>query len=120
MRKQELERKTKETEIFLSINLDGEGCSDIDTTIPFFDHILSLLALHSKFDIKIRGKGDLAHHIIEDIGICFGASLDKALDDRRGIRRYGDIIIPMDEALVGVSLNISGRPNLFIRKGPSV
>ncbi len=116
MRKEKKARETKETGMDLSLNLDGDGKCNIKTGIPFFDHLLSLFSHHSMFDLEIEGRGDLPHHIIEDVGICLGETLDLALGDKKGIVRYGDIILPMDETLVMVSLDISGRPNLFIKK----
>lgn len=109
-------RETKETKVSINLNLDGDGRCNIKIKIPFFEHLLSLFAHHSMFSLKVLAKGDLSHHIIEDIGICLGEALDLALADKKGIARYGEIIIPMDEALVIVSLDISGRPGLFIKK----
>lgn len=116
MRKVKRIRETKETKVNLSLNLDGERIYDIKTGIPFFDHLLSLFSYHSMFSLKVLAKGDLLHHIIEDIGISLGEALDLALADKDGIKRFGDIIMPMDEALVIVSLDISGRPNIFIKR----
>ncbi|MEW6104010.1 MAG: imidazoleglycerol-phosphate dehydratase HisB [bacterium] len=116
MRKEEIVRETKETRIRLNLNLDGGGESNIKTSIPFFDHLLSLLSHHSMFDLDIEANGDLPHHIIEDIGICLGEAFNKTLGNKKGINRYADITIPMDEALVIVSLDISGRPNLVIKR----
>lgn len=116
MRKQKIMRETKETKVNIEINLDGDGRYNIKTEIPFFNHLLSLFSHHSMFSLKVLAKGDLSHHIIEDIGICFGEAFNLALADKKGIARYGDIVIPMDEALVMISLDISGRPGLFIKK----
>lgn len=109
-------RKTKETEIFLELNIDGEGVFNISTTIPFFDHILSLFAKHGLFDIKIKARGDTEvdyHHLVEDIGIILGQGLHQAIGEAKGIERYGSIIIPMDEALIMVAVDISGRSGLY-------
>ncbi|MEW6006939.1 MAG: imidazoleglycerol-phosphate dehydratase HisB [bacterium] len=116
MRKEKIIRETKETRVEVNLALDGCGMSNIKTSLPFFDHLLSLFSYHSMFDLKISAKGDLPHHIIEDVGICLGSAFDKALKDKKGINRYGDIALPMDEALAIVSLDISGRPNLIIKK----
>lgn len=109
-------RKTKETEIFLELNIDGEGVFNIFTTIPFFDHILSLFTKHGLFDIKIKARGDIEvdyHHLVEDIGIILGQGLYQATGEAKGIERYGSVIIPMDEALVMVAVDISGRSGLY-------
>ncbi len=108
-------RKTRETDILVELNLDGEGSGEISTTVPFLDHMLNLLARHGFFDLTVRGKGDTDvdyHHLIEDIGICLGEAINKALGDKKGIRRYGSAIVPMDESLCQVSMDISGRPCL--------
>lgn len=108
-------RKTKETEIDLSIDLDGAGDSKIDTGIPFFDHMLELFARHSLLDLELKAVGDLeidAHHTVEDIGIALGQALAEALGDKAGITRYGDCLMPMDESLVATAIDISGRPGL--------
>lgn len=112
-RKAKLERKTNETDILIEFNIDGTGNSNIDTGIGFLDHMLVNVAKHGFFDLKVKAKGDLnvdSHHTIEDVGIVFGKCINKALDDRTGIKRYGSTILPMDEALVLCSLDISGRP----------
>jgi imidazoleglycerol-phosphate dehydratase len=111
----QIERKTKETEIIMEINLDGEGKSKINTGIPFLDHMLSLFAKHGLFDLEIQAKGDLEvdiHHTNEDVGICLGEALKKALGDKKGIRRFGTAFTPMDEALARVVVDLSGRPHL--------
>ncbi len=111
-RKAELERKTKETEIKVSLNLDGSGESNITTGIGFFDHMLNTLARHGLFDLEVMAKGDLdidPHHTVEDVGILIGKAIDKALGNKAGIARYGWAIVPMDEALVLTSIDISGR-----------
>ncbi|MBD7913016.1 MULTISPECIES: imidazoleglycerol-phosphate dehydratase HisB [Clostridium] len=107
-----LERNTKETQIKLSLNLDGTGKTSIETGVGFFDHMLDLMAFHGMFDLDIKAKGDLVvcdHHLVEDVGIIFGKAFLKALGDKRGIRRYGTFFLPMDESLAQVSLDISGR-----------
>ena len=109
-------RKTKETDIEVSINLDGSGTSDVQTGIGFLDHMLDQLAKHGLFDIKVRAKGDLHidfHHTTEDVGLALGEALSKALGDRKGIRRYGAAIIPMDETRTDVALDASNRPYLI-------
>jgi imidazoleglycerol-phosphate dehydratase len=114
-RKAEVRRKTKETEIILKLDLDGSGRQSIATGIPFFDHMLSLLAYHSSIDLSLKAKGDIgvdAHHTVEDVGICLGDGIKKALEEARGIQRYGMAVIPMDEALVSVALDFSMRPCL--------
>ncbi len=112
MRTAAISRKTSETNISLDINLDGEGKSEIDTGIGFFDHMLNAFARHSGFDLKVKAEGDLivdGHHLIEDVGIVLGKALTEALGDKRGIVRYGDSRVPMDEALAEVILDIGGR-----------
>ncbi len=113
MRKSEINRNTSETAVFLSIDLDGTGNTEISTGIGFLDHMLTLLGKHGGLDLTVQCKGDLhvdGHHTVEDLGIVLGQALNKALGDKRGIRRYGSARIPMDESLVGVDLDISGRP----------
>ncbi len=115
MRKASLKRNTKETQISLELNLDGKGKAVIETGVPFFDHMLTLFTYHGSFDLKVKAKGDLAidcHHTIEDIGICLGDALSCCLKDKKSIKRYGFSILPMDETLILVSLDISGRPFL--------
>lgn len=117
MRKAEISRKTNETEIIASVDLDGTGLTDIATGIGFLDHMLTLLGKHSGMDLAVQCKGDLyvdGHHTVEDLGIVLGQAFQKALGDKRGIRRYGSARIPMDEALVSVDLDISGRPFLSV------
>ena len=107
-----IHRKTKETDITLSLNLDGLGKYRIDTGIGFLDHMLSHLAKHGKIDLTLKAKGDLdvdAHHTIEDIAICLGECLVKALGDKKGIARYGHSSVPMEEAMANVSIDLSGR-----------
>jgi len=120
MRKAKVERKTKETDIKVSINLDGDGKYAIDTSIAFVDHMLSLMSKHGLFDIKIKARGDIDvdyHHTVEDIGIVLGKAVKQALGDMKGISRYGQASVPMDEALASVSVDISGRPYLVYRVG---
>ena len=115
MRKACLERKTKETDIKLSINLDGSGTSSIDTGSGFLDHMLTLFSKHSRFDLTVDCKGDKwvdFHHTAEDIGITLGLAFNEALGDKKGITRYGDTILPMDEALILSAVDISGRSYL--------
>lgn len=115
MRTSEINRTTKETDIVLKLNIDGTGKSDIDTGVGFFDHMLTLFASHGMFDLTVKCKGDLdvdAHHTVEDVGICLGKAFAEALGDMKGIKRYADKIIPMDEALILVAVDISGRPHL--------
>lgn len=110
-----LTRKTKETDITLTINLDGQGQNSIDTGIPFFDHMLDGFARHGLFDLEVVVKGDLAvdsHHTIEDTGIVLGKAIAEALGDKAGIRRYGYFILPMDEVLALSAIDLSGRPYL--------
>ena len=114
-RKAAIKRRTKETDIAVSINLDGNGRSSIRTGMAFLDHMLELLAKHSLMDLTIRAKGDLKvdyHHTVEDLGLVLGTALDKALGQRKGIGRYGWCLIPMDEALAGVAVDLGGRPYL--------
>jgi len=110
-----IERKTKETEITVRLQIDGKGHADIATGLPFLDHMLGLLARHALLDLRLRAKGDLKvdfHHTVEDIGLVLGAAFDKALGNRAGIRRYGWSYVPMDEALSRVVLDLGGRPYL--------
>ena len=115
MRTAEIARKTNETEITVSVNLDGTGAHDIETGVGFFDHMLDQLSRHSLIDIKVRAKGDLHidfHHTVEDVGIALGQAILKALGDKRGIRRYASSDLPMDGTLTRVALDVSGRPFL--------
>jgi len=117
-RKASLERKTRETEIRLDLDLDGSGDYDVATGIPFFDHMLESLAKHALFDLHLRAKGDLEvdpHHTVEDVGIVLGSALREALGDARGIRRYGTQVLPMAEAKVEVSVDVSNRAYLVYR-----
>ncbi|MBN1627281.1 MAG: imidazoleglycerol-phosphate dehydratase HisB [Deltaproteobacteria bacterium] len=117
-RKAKIIRKTKETDIQLNLNLDGKGKSDINTGIPFVDHMLDLMAAHGFMDVKIIAKGDIEidyHHTVEDLGICLGDAISKALGERKGITRYGHAIVPMDESLASVVIDICNRPYLAYR-----
>jgi imidazoleglycerol-phosphate dehydratase len=108
----EINRKTGETEISLSLNVDGSGKADIVTGVGFLDHMLTLFTRHGLFDLTVRCQGDLhvdQHHTVEDVGICLGQALLQAVGDKRGIVRYGSVTLPMDESLVMVSLDLSGR-----------
>ena len=112
MRTAEINRKTKETDIALFLDLDGKGQSEIASGVGFLDHMLELFAKHGRFDLKVKCKGDLnvdAHHTVEDIGICLGEAFFKALGGKEGIRRYGDCILPMDESLILSAVDLSGR-----------
>ena len=116
MRKASLDRKTTETQIAVSINLDGTGAYDVKSGVGFLDHMLELLSRHSLIDIKLRAKGDTHidfHHTTEDSGIALGQAFAKALGDRKGIRRYADCLLPMDEALTRAAIDVSGRPYLI-------
>jgi imidazoleglycerol-phosphate dehydratase len=115
-RKAKIYRKTTETEITIEINLDGTGEGKISTTVAFMDHMLNLFARHGLIHLTIRGRGDTQvddHHLVEDIGICLGDAVKKALGDKKGIQRYGSAMIPMDESLCSVVMDISGRPYLI-------
>ena len=109
----ELSRSTRETKIRLALNLDGKGKTSVSTGVGFFDHMLDLLGRHSLVDLEVKAEGDLqvdAHHTVEDVGIVLGQALEKALGDKRGIFRYGWAIVPMDESLAQVAIDLSGRP----------
>jgi imidazoleglycerol-phosphate dehydratase len=108
----EIDRKTAETDVSVSLTLDGGGAGERDTGVGFLDHMLDLLARHGHLDLEVRASGDLetgAHHTVEDVGICIGQALDAALGERAGISRYGDATIPMDEARAACAIDISGR-----------
>lgn len=114
-RKAQVKRDTLETQIEVEIDLDGDGNSDLNTGIPFLDHMLDQIARHGLVDLSIRAKGDLhidAHHTVEDIGITLGQALSQAIGDKRGIRRYGHAYVPLDEALSRVVVDFSGRPGI--------
>jgi imidazoleglycerol-phosphate dehydratase len=118
MRQARVTRKTKETEVEVAIDLDGAGRAQVVTGIGFLDHMLDLLARHSRIDIAVKAKGDLHidhHHTTEDVGIALGAAVKQALGDMKGIARYADVHVPMDEALTRVALDISGRPFLVFK-----
>ena len=115
MRKSEINRNTAETKILLSLTLDGTGKSDIKTGCGFLDHMLTLFASHGRFDLSVSCKGDVEvdyHHSVEDIGICLGKAFSEAIGDCKGIRRYGNMMLPMDESLVLCALDVSGRAYL--------
>ena len=115
MRTAEINRKTRETDISLFLDLDGKGRSEINSGVGFLDHMLELFAKHGRFDLNVKCKGDLnvdAHHTVEDIGICLGEAFVKALGGKEGIRRYGDTVLPMDEALILTAVDVSGRAHL--------
>jgi len=118
LRKSEVTRKTSETDIKLSLNLDGTGKSAIDTGVGFLDHMLDLFTRHGKFDLDISCKGDIyvdGHHSVEDIGICLGTAFSEALGDARGIYRFSDVTMPMDEALILCAVDVSGRGHLSLK-----
>jgi imidazoleglycerol-phosphate dehydratase len=118
-----IERKTGETDISVTLTIDGSGQGQIDTRIPFFDHMLTLFARHSLVDLTVRARGDIEvdlHHTVEDAGIALGQAFAKALGDKRGIRRYGWAYLPMDETLTRVALDFSGRPYLEYRAPKAV
>lgn len=114
-RNAEIKRKTRETDIELSFELDGSGTYDVSTGIGFFDHMLELFTRHGMFDLKLKASGDLhvgGHHVVEDVGICLGQAVKKAVADKGGIKRYGSMVLPMDESLALVAIDLSGRPYL--------
>ena len=114
-RKAEVERNTLETQIKVTVNLDGSGVSCFDTGLPFLDHMMDQIARHGMLDLDVRANGDLqidAHHTVEDIGITFGQAVDRALGDKKGIIRYGHAYVPLDEALSRVVIDFSGRPGI--------
>jgi imidazoleglycerol-phosphate dehydratase len=118
MRKGAVKRTTKETDIDVSVDLDGTGISKVETGIGFLDHMLDLLARHSRMDIVVKAKGDLHidyHHTAEDVGIALGQAVKQALGDLKGITRYADVHLPMDEALTRVAIDVSGRPMLVFK-----
>jgi imidazoleglycerol-phosphate dehydratase len=117
-RKASVERKTRETEISVEIDLDGTGQSKIETPLPFLSHMLEQIARHGSFDLTVSARGDVeidGHHTTEDVGIVLGSAVRQALGDRHGIRRYGSATLPMDEALVTAALDLSGRPYFVFR-----
>jgi imidazoleglycerol-phosphate dehydratase len=110
-----VQRSTKESEVLVELEIDGTGTHDVDTGVPFFDHMLAQLAKHGLLDLVVRTKGDLhvdAHHTVEDTSLAVGQALREALGDKAGIRRYGDSLVPLDEALVQCAVDLSGRPYL--------
>lgn len=114
-RQARIERETKETHVVVELDLDGEGTSDVDTGVPFFDHMLSQLGRHGGMDLKVRTVGDLhvdAHHTVEDTSLALGTALKEALGSRAGVRRFGDALVPLDECLVQCAIDLSGRPYL--------
>ena len=114
--KTEVERKTKETAIRVGLKLDGSGQSEVSTGIPFFDHMLVLFAVHGFFDLAVKAKGDLEvdyHHTVEDVGLVLGDAFDQALGSRKGIKRFGHAVTPMDDALAAVTVDLSKRPYLI-------
>ena len=116
-RKAIVERKTRETQIRVELDVDGRGRYEIDTGLPFFNHMLELFAKHALFDLKLKAAGDLAvdhHHTVEDVGLALGDALNQALGDRKGIERYGFSLMPMDETLSRVALDLGGRPYLVL------
>jgi imidazoleglycerol-phosphate dehydratase len=117
-RKASVKRTTKETDIEVAVDFDGKGISNVSTGIGFFDHMLDLLARHSRIDITVKAKGDLHidhHHTTEDVGIALGQAVKKALGDMKGLTRYADVHVPMDEALARVAIDVSGRPFLVFK-----
>ncbi|MDQ0340853.1 imidazoleglycerol-phosphate dehydratase [Caldalkalibacillus uzonensis] len=117
-RQASLRRTTNETDISLSFTIDGEGSSKVDTGVPFMDHMLDLFTKHGLFDLDVNAKGDIeidGHHTVEDVGICLGQALKEALGDKKGIRRYGHAVVPMDESLAEVAIDLSNRPHLEFR-----
>ena len=119
MRTAHVNRKTKESEVDVKLNIDGTGSIEIDTGVPFFDHMLSQLGKHAGFDLKVKTKGDVdvdSHHTVEDTSLAFGQALREALGDKSGIRRFGDAMVPLDEVLVQAAVDLSGRPYLVHRQ----
>lgn len=119
MRTAHVERKTKESSVSVEINLDGSGNVSVETGVPFFDHMMSQLGKHSGIDLTIKSKGDVdvdSHHTVEDTALAFGQALREALGDKSGIRRFGDALVPIDESLTQVAIDLSGRPYLVFRQ----
>ena len=110
MRKAEVNRETRETEVKVKVNIDGNGESAISTGVVFFDHLMRTLAVHSRIDLTIQAKGDLRHHIIEDVGLVLGQALREALGERIGIRRFGYAVVPMDDAMSIAAVDLASRP----------
>jgi imidazoleglycerol-phosphate dehydratase len=119
MRTSRVERTTKESSVLVEINLDGSGNVSVETGVPFFDHMMSQLGKHSGIDLTIKTKGDTevdSHHTVEDTSLAFGQALREALGDKSGIRRFGDALVPIDESLTQVAIDLSGRPYLVYRQ----
>ena len=119
MRTARVERTTKESSVFVELNLDGSGNVSVETGVPFFDHMMSQLGKHSGIDLTIKTKGDVevdSHHTVEDTSLAFGQALREALGDKSGIRRFGDALVPIDESLTQVAIDLSGRPYLVYRQ----
>jgi imidazoleglycerol-phosphate dehydratase len=119
MRTARVERTTKESSVLVEINLDGNGNVSVDTGVPFFDHMMSQLGKHSGIDLTIKTNGDIevdSHHTVEDTSLAFGQALREALGDKSGIRRFGDALVPIDESLTQVAIDLSGRPYLVYRQ----
>ena len=119
MRTARIERKTKESSVSVELNLDGTGKVNVDTGVPFFDHMMSQLGKHSGIDLTIKTTGDIevdSHHTVEDTALAFGQALREALGDKSGIRRFGDALVPIDESLTQVAIDLSGRPYLVYRQ----
>lgn len=119
MRRARVERSTKESSVLVEIDLDGSGQVTVDTGVPFFDHMMSQLGKHSGIDLNIKTKGDIevdSHHTVEDTALAFGQALREALGDKSGIRRFGDALVPIDESLTQVAIDLSGRPYLVYRQ----
>jgi len=119
MRTARVERSTKESSVLVEINLDGSGNVSVETGVPFFDHMMSQLGKHSGIDLTIKTKGDIevdSHHTVEDTSLAFGQALREALGDKAGIRRFGDALVPIDESLTQVAIDLSGRPYLVYRQ----
>ena len=119
MRTSRVERTTKESSVLVEINLDGSGNVSVETGVPFFDHMMSQLGKHSGIDLTIKTKGDVevdSHHTVEDTSLAFGQALREALGDKAGIRRFGDALVPIDESLTQVAIDLSGRPYLVYRQ----
>ncbi len=117
-RQAHVERKTSETQIEIRLNVDGSGKAEVDSGVPFLDHMLTLFSVHGFFDLNLHGQGDLdidAHHTVEDVGIALGMAFKSALGSRKGIRRYGHAVVPMDEACATVTLDLSNRPFLVFQ-----
>jgi imidazoleglycerol-phosphate dehydratase len=119
MRTAHVERETKESHVLVELNLDGHGTIDIDTGVPFFDHMLGQLGKHSGFNLRVKTQGDIqvdSHHAVEDTSLALGKALREALGDKSGIRRFGDAMVPLDEVLVQAAVDLSGRPYLVHRQ----